>query len=137
MSLYTENAVKDVEQPGVTRAIGVCKKIVSSFSYSWKRRRDLAAAQKDLGLNELQLITESQTRWGSRQAMIQRVLEQENAISRVLPADKKCLHLVPTWQDIEILQSINVAIRPLQEFTDALSGELCDGLLHKTNPQLV
>ena len=30
---------------------------------------------------------------------------------------------MPTWQDIDVLESVNKAISPLQEFTDALSGE--------------
>ncbi|XP_063746041.1 E3 SUMO-protein ligase ZBED1-like [Eleginops maclovinus] len=114
------NAVKD---PRIDRATGICKKVVSSFSHSWKRRRELAAVQAELGLPVHQLITESLTRWGSRQAMIERVLEQERAIARVLGSDKKCRHLVPTWQDVEILESVNKAIKPLQDFTDALSGE--------------
>lgn len=38
-------------------------------------------------------------------------------------SDKKCRHLVPTWQDVEILESVNKAVKPLQDFTDALSGE--------------
>lgn len=55
--------------------------------------------------------------------MIETFLEQEKAIARVLGADKKSRHLVPTWQDIEVLESINKAVKPLQDFTDALSGE--------------
>ena len=117
---FAENGVKDQR---VDHAIAICKKIVSSFSVSWRRRRELAIAQKDLGLPQQQLITESPTRWGSRQAMIERVLDQEAAISRVLAAEKKCLHLVPTLQTLSVLKSINTAVKPLQEFTDALSGE--------------
>jgi len=41
--------------------------------------------------------------------MIARLLEQESAL--------------PTWQDIEVLQSINDVLSPLAEFTDTLSGE--------------
>ncbi|KAM3842884.1 E3 SUMO-protein ligase ZBED1-like [Diretmus argenteus] len=88
-----DNGVKD---PRIDRAIGLCKKV---------------------------LITESPTRWGSRQAMIERVLEQEKAIARVLGSDKKCRHLILTWQDLEVLESVNKAVKPLQDFTDALSGE--------------
>ena len=55
--------------------------------------------------------------------MIGRVLEQSKALSQVLSADKKTRHLVPTWQDTDVLESINNALGPLQEFTDALSGE--------------
>ncbi|XP_074551526.1 E3 SUMO-protein ligase ZBED1-like [Halichoeres trimaculatus] len=107
----------------VTRAISLCKRIVSCFSYSWKKRRHLAEVQIQLGLPSHQLITESATRWGSRQQMIERVLEQEAALAKVLSGDKKTRHLVPSWQDLEVLEAVQKVLKPLQEFTDALSGE--------------
>lgn len=107
----------------IERAMGVCKKVVGAFSFSWKKKKELAAAQKELDLPKHQLITESPTRWGSRHAMVARVLEQEKAISKVLSADRKTRHLAPSWQDIEVLESIHKALNPLVEFTDALSGE--------------
>lgn len=55
--------------------------------------------------------------------MIERVLEQEQTISQILAADKKTWHLVLTWQDLEVLESVHDALKPLLEFTDALSGE--------------
>ncbi len=55
----------------IDHAVAVCKKVVSSFSFSWKRRRDL----------------------------------------------------VLTWQDLEVLESVHKALKPLLEFTDTLSGE--------------
>lgn len=112
-----------MKDPRVERAVGVCKRIVSAFSYTWKRKRELAAAQVDLHLPPHRLITETPTRWGSRQLMIERVLEQEKAISQVLKGDKKTRHLVPTWQDIDVWESVNKTLSPLMEFTDALSGE--------------
>ncbi|XP_070830824.1 E3 SUMO-protein ligase ZBED1-like [Chaetodon trifascialis] len=36
---------------------------------------------------------------------------------------KKTRPIVLTWQDIEVLEAIQRALKPLQEFTDALSGE--------------
>lgn len=107
----------------IDRAVSVCKKVVSAFSYSWKKKRALATAQDDLELPKHRLITESPTRWGSRHAMIARVLEQEKAIAKVLSADRKSRHLVPTWQDVEVLESVHKALNPLADFTDALSGE--------------
>ncbi|MBN3308893.1 ZBED1 protein, partial [Amia calva] len=107
----------------ISRAISRCKKIVSSFSYSWKKRRELAEAQIQLGLTTHQLITESATRWGTRQQMIERVLEQQGALAKVLSSDKKSRHLVFTWQDIEVLEAVQKTLKPLQDFTDALSGE--------------
>ena len=32
-------------------------------------------------------------------------------------------HLIPTWQDIDVLESIDKALSPLHELTDILSGE--------------
>lgn len=51
------------------------------------------------------------------------MLEQEKAIRQVLSADKKSRHLIPSWQDIEVLESFHKALNPLLQFTDALSGE--------------
>lgn len=109
--------------PQVERAVGVCRKIVAAFSNSWKRRRELAKAQAEQKppLPPHQLITETPTRWGSMQEMVERIIEQEKAISHVLRADKKARHLVPTWQDMDVLESMNKALSPLKEFT--LSGE--------------
>ena len=112
-----------MRDPRIDRAVGICKKLVSSFSYSWRRKRELAQAQKELKLPERGLKTECPTRWGSRQAMIERVLEQQRAISQVLSTDSKARHLIPTWQDTDILEAINKSLRPLTEFTDALSSE--------------
>ena len=55
--------------------------------------------------------------------MVERILEQEPAIRQVLGPDRKCSHLIPTWQDVEVLQSIHVVLSPLADFTDMLSGE--------------
>lgn len=94
--ISTENALKALTpvstKQAVERAVGVCKKVVSTFSKSWKKKRELAKVQAVLGLPLHQLITESPTRWGSRQMMIERFLEQEKALSQVLLADKKVRH---------------------------------------------
>jgi len=109
--------------PQVDRAVGVCKRVVCAFSNTWKRQRELAIAQAQLGLPAHKLITETPTRWASRQQMIERVIEQEKALTQVLQADKKTRHLALTWQDMDVLESVNKAVSPLVEFTDALSGE--------------
>ncbi|XP_067257230.1 E3 SUMO-protein ligase ZBED1-like [Chanodichthys erythropterus] len=118
------SAIEKVNQDKrVDRAIGVCKKVVAAFSYSWKKKRDLAAAQEEYHLPKHKLISETPTRWGSRQQMVKRILEQKRAITEVLSKDKKTRSLVPTWQDVDVLESIDAALSSLLEFTDALSGE--------------
>ena len=41
---------------------------------------------------------------------------------QVLFVDRKTAHLVPTWKDFEVLESINRTLAPLADFTP-LSGE--------------
>lgn len=103
--------------------MGVCKKAVAAFSFSWKKKRDLAVAQEELHLPQHKLVTESPTRWGSRQKMVERMLEQHKAVAQVLGADKKTRQLVPAWQDIDVLESMHGALNPLLKFTDSLSSE--------------
>lgn len=107
----------------IDRAVGVCKKLVSHFSHSWKASDALTKVQKELNLPSHCLISECQTRWGSRQMMISRILEQQQALTQVLSADKKLRHLIPTWQDIDVLESVSKSLGPMLDFTDALSGD--------------
>ncbi|KAJ8004370.1 hypothetical protein DPEC_G00158490 [Dallia pectoralis] len=75
--------------------------------------------------------------------MIETVLEQQKAVAQVLSNDKNNRHLVPTWQDIDVLESINKALSPLQNFTDAISGETyvsvssVKPVLHLLNTQIL
>ena len=55
--------------------------------------------------------------------MIKRILEQQDAIRVVLAQDRKTSHLVLSWQDFDVLQSVMAAIEPFQNLTDLLSGE--------------
>ena len=121
LHLAIGHSLKDDTQ--IDRAVGVCKKLVSSFSYSFKKKRDLMEAQREFGLPEHSLVTDCQTRWGSTQKMIGRVLEQEKAIRKVLGGDRKTSHLVSTWQDLDVLESLNSILAPLSDFTDMLSAE--------------
>ena len=65
------------------------------------------------------LKSDCPTRWSSTQLMIDRVLEQE-AIKQILRADTKTRHFM---LNIDVLKSVKSAFGPLDEFTDALSGE--------------
>lgn len=55
--------------------------------------------------------------------MVSRILEQKEAIRLVLSADHSTSNIVPTWQDLDVLQAIDKAISPLSSLTDILSGE--------------
>ncbi|XP_035994647.1 zinc finger BED domain-containing protein 1-like [Fundulus heteroclitus] len=113
----------DSDKERTARAIGLCKSLVNTFNLSFLKKRDLRKAQNEANLPQHNLILDVVTRWGTKQKMIERVLEQLPAIRRVLVHDRKHSHLNPTWQDVSVLESINAAMKPLADFTDVLSGE--------------
>lgn len=55
--------------------------------------------------------------------MAHRILEQQSAIGCVLSSDWKTRHLIPTCQDVEVLEALNKTLTSQTEFTHALSGE--------------
>ena len=87
-----ENAVKGDNR--ICRATVVYKKLMCHFSHSWKKRVALEQAQKRLNLPVHGLITECQTRWGSRLLMIERILKQQKALHKVLSEDRITRHQI-------------------------------------------
>ena len=63
------------------------------------------------------------TRRGSTLSMIDRIVKQQEAIRMVLASDRKSSHLIPTWQDFDVLDSMLAVLSPLRKMTDLLSGE--------------
>ena len=57
------------------------------------------------------------------QAMVARVLEHKKAVRQVLSNTRKTAHLITTWQDIQVLESINKDLAPLADLIDIISGE--------------
>ena len=57
LHLSVNKAIQDDSR--CSRALGVCRKIVSSFSMSWKRKRDLIKTQISLNLKQHSLIAVS------------------------------------------------------------------------------
>lgn len=55
--------------------------------------------------------------------MIHRLLDQEQPVRRTLAMDPKCSHLLLTWQDKHVLESMDKALEPVSKFTDLISGE--------------
>lgn len=121
LHLAVTNSIKDDNR--VKRALGICRKIVASFSYSWKKKRELSEAQMSMNLPQHSLKSDCATRWGATQLMINTILEQKDAIHQVLRSDSKLRHLCLTWQDLDVLESVKNGFGALDEFTDALSAE--------------
>lgn len=67
--------------------------------------------------------------------MLRWILEQEEAIRNVFSMDTKTTHLLPTWQYIAVIKSIDEALSPLTCLTDMLSGEEYVTVCCDTNAQ--
>ena len=106
---------KGLDDQCIDRVINLCRKVVAAFSHSWKRKRDLQEVQEQKKLPLKQLKGDVSTRWGSKAAMIERILEQQEAIRVVLAQDRKTSHLVLSWQDFDVLQSVMAAVKPFQD----------------------
>ena len=122
LNLAVTNAMK--EEDRITNAIGVCKKVVQHFAHSWKTEIALQRHkfQKGFFIIRLSLIALLR-RWGSQHKMISQILEQDTAIHMVLSDERKTTHLIPTWQDTMVLESVNATLSPVSEFTNFVSGE--------------
>ena len=55
--------------------------------------------------------------------MIDRIIEQQDAIRIVLSGDRTASHLMLSWQDLDVLASVSTVLHPLHQMTDLLSGE--------------
>lgn len=69
-------------------------------------------------------MNDCETRWGSTFKAIERFLEQEAAIRKVLTHDYSSTHLIMSGAQLTTLNSIYEALKPVSIFTDLLSGEL-------------
>ena len=83
---------KGLDHFQIQKALGRCRSLMECFSRSWKKSRELQEKQTQLGLKNHKLIGAVLTRWGSTYEMIERILEQQQAIAAVLAEDCKYWH---------------------------------------------
>ena len=100
-----------------------CHSLIELFHRGWKKNRDLHEKQKELGIKEHKLLSDVSTRWGSTYAMMERILEQQQAICAVLSNDRKNWSKMPSDAEFTNIEATVAILGPLSIFTDALSGE--------------
>ncbi|CAM4728583.1 unnamed protein product [Leuciscus chuanchicus] len=114
---------KALKNQRVDTAVRSCRHFVQGFSRSWKRRRELRNKQEALNVPQRSLIHDIVTRWGSTQKMLQRFLEQQQAVCAVLATERGAWHLMPKDADIAVIEQVLQILQPLSAFTDALASE--------------
>ena len=104
-------------------ALSRCRIIVNVFHRSWKKTRDLKEKQQLLDTPQHKLKNEVSTRWGLVYEMIERIIEQQQAISAVLAEDRKYWYSMPTDKELNVLERVLEVLKNIYYLTDALSGE--------------
>lgn len=99
--------------PKVERAIGVSR-VAGALSNSWMRRERLVGLKSSSSFHsEKKNNHRNANKMGTRHRMIEQFIEEEKAIHRILGEDKNCRHLLPTSQDVGMLQLVSKVLDPL------------------------
>lgn len=62
------------------------------------------------------------TRWVSRKQVTDPIIEQARAIQQKL-ADDREVSISLTWQDLDVLITVNEGVKPVSSLRDELSGD--------------
>ncbi len=78
--------------------------------------------QEELGIKQHKLMGDVPTHWGSTYVMVDRILEQQEAISATLAGERKYWNKMPTDTEFTTLKTFVDVLKPLHVLTDALAG---------------
>ncbi|XP_065891713.1 E3 SUMO-protein ligase ZBED1-like [Dysidea avara] len=112
---------KGLKVARVQRIIARCKAIVSHFKRSTKETYKLREKQELLKLPQHMLVQDCVTRWGSTLSMLQRLIEQQTAISAVL-VEGKDRHLMLESGDWEVVEMLVELLKPFQQATTVMGA---------------
>lgn len=106
-------------------AVNKTQKIQNIFAHSWQAVREMKIEQERFGLKKLKLPSYSKTRWWTLLDLISVILDQELGISSFLKTYKngQFKKLVLSDDEIDVLKSIVMILKPVREITDHLAGE--------------
>lgn len=86
----------------VEKAIAACRKISGRFGMSFKKKRELSKAQRELNLPVKTIPSDNNTRWNSKYKLLCYVIEQEAALRTVL-SERSTSHLLPSASKFQVI----------------------------------
>ena len=120
LNLIVSNSLQEV--PVVQAILLRCKNIVTYFHKSCKASDKLSSVQKRLNIDNHKLIQEMETRWNSSYYMLQKIVEQEEAIRTTL-----CLlgrnDIAISGEDVETIKNIVEILAPFEAVTREISAD--------------
>ncbi|PAA54929.1 hypothetical protein BOX15_Mlig006260g3 [Macrostomum lignano] len=119
LNLIVQDALK--QQPCVEAIIGKCRRFVSSMHHSTTSQGRFEKLQKALELPQHKLKCDVPTRWNSTLHMLQRVLEQQSAISAFV-ADRSDFEEISS-NEFTIIEKVVNLLSIFEELTLEVSKE--------------
>ena len=120
VNLIVTNSISEV--PELEELIKSCKDIVSYFHKSSKATDKLQSIQTRMNIPNHKLIQQVDTRWNSVFYMIERMVEQDEAVRTTL-----CLlnrnDIIITSESIDVLKSVIEVLRPFEAVTREMSAD--------------
>ena len=114
---------KSFEIDRITRALARIRRLVGYFHRSTKAASKLREKQQLLGVKDHRLINDCVTRWGSTYDMLVRFTEQQQAICAVLLDNREDRQLMPTYQEISVVEEMIMILKSFRDATEIMSGE--------------
>ena len=110
---------------GISEILRRCRKVVGHFKHSVVAQNALEESQTKLNLPQHKLVQDVMTRWNSSYNMLQRIIEQETALSAVLAESGKAAHcdMILASTEVSKIQCIASVLRPLAQATTLLGAE--------------
>ena len=108
----------------VSRVLGRVRKLVEHFHKSTNAMYVLRQKQQLLGIPEHALVQQCETRWSSAFAMLERVVEQQQALCAVLldSQDRVIRSLLPDGAEWTVIEELLSVLKPFAIATAVLSG---------------